>query len=102
MDFHEIVITDHRGFIVDVTLEDFFNINSNYVDKIEANQINSHKLSHKTKFTEKLDEVLDEMNLKYLLDEYCNQYSSYKILELIDNKIITVLNKVRKFVEGPK
>ena len=36
------------------------------------------------------------------MDNYCNQYTLYEMLKLIDTKITYILNKTRKFLEGSK
>ena len=46
--------------------------------------------------------MLDETQLELLMDEQCHNFMSCEMLKLIDTKIICVLSKARKFVEGPK
>ena len=95
------MITDHRGYIVDIHLEDYFNKSLAEVDKRDNSRINTRKLFHCTKFTEKVDKLLDQTNLEQLIDKNCNSYSTKEELETIDNMISEILNKVKKFVEGP-
>ena len=57
---NKIIIADHREYIIDIHLEDYFNLSIAEIDKIENSRINSRKLSHRTKFVEKVEELLDE------------------------------------------
>jgi len=36
-DFNEILFTNHQGYIIDVSLEDYFNTKGNYLDKRDVN-----------------------------------------------------------------
>jgi len=40
VNFYEFLITNHQGYLIDIALEDYFNIQGNNVDKIEANRLN--------------------------------------------------------------
>ena len=34
IDFNEVIFTDHRGYITDLVLEEYFNVEGNYIDKL--------------------------------------------------------------------
>ena len=43
-DYNKILITDHRGFIIDVQLEEYLMIEGNTVDKLGTSKLNSWKM----------------------------------------------------------
>ena len=99
--YHNIIITDHRGFLVDLQLDDYFQVYENFINKLDYSKLNFRKLSHKTKFSDKIDDMIKITKLEELVDMYCNSYATDKMLKMIDNKISFVLKKARKHVEGP-
>jgi len=51
VDYNKVILTDYHGYITNITLEKYFNMNSFNVDCIDNSRLTSRKLSHKTKFT---------------------------------------------------
>jgi hypothetical protein len=64
IDYNEILITDHREYIIDIYLDDYFDISLDNIDKIDDSRINSRKLTHRTKFIEKIEDLLDQINIE--------------------------------------
>ena len=65
------------------------------IDHCENSKLNSRKLTHKTKFCEKLEELIDSTELQCIINENFNLLVSNEILEQIDEQITFVLNKAR-------
>ena len=96
VDFTEILTTDHRGYITDIAIEDYFQIRSFKVDKINNTRINSRKLSHHTKFVTNVEELIEETCLLEIVNENYHKYAIVEMLEMIDQKISHVLDKACK------
>ena len=64
INFNEVIFTDHRGYITDLALEKYFNVEGNYADKLQVNRLNSRRLSYWTKFVGKAKELLQETGLE--------------------------------------
>ena len=100
VDFIEILTAGYREYITDVAIEEYFQMKSFEVNKINNARINSRKLSHYTKFVIEVKKLIEETRLLDIVNENCHRYTTREILQIIDQKILYVLNKVRKFVEG--
>ena len=81
VNFNQIIITDHREFLVDVNLEDFFQVEQFEIEKKDNSRLNSRKSTHKAKFVEKVEEMIVETNLKEMIDEFCTSMASTDQLE---------------------
>jgi len=102
VDFNDIVISDHRGFIFDVDIKEYFNINSSKYDTNNHVRLNPTKRSHRLKFQEKLEEYIDQLNLVKVVSSKCNRSITNQELERLDEIITFVLNLARKYVKGHK
>ena len=100
VNYNKVILTDNHGYITDIILEEYFNMKSFNIDYIDNSRLNSRKLSYRIKFTEKVEELIKEINLLDIVNELCHNYTINKILEMLDEKISHILNKVRKFIEG--
>ena len=49
-----------------------------------------------------VEQYINQYDVSGIIDKYCNESISKDQLEVIDNKIIYILNKVYKKVEGPQ
>ena len=96
----EIIMNDHRGFIVDVAIERHCQCRLNAYDKPHHAILNNSKQSHKDLFNEKLIEVMTQHNLKQRVLELKNVDNEQWFNE-IDDLITDSLNKARAAVEGP-
>ena len=59
-------------------------------------------MSHQTSFSKKLDKLIEQTNLIEIVNQYCHLHTSRDILEMIDNKILYILDKARKYIETPQ
>ena len=96
----EIIMNDHRGFIVDVAIERYCQCRLNAYDKPHHAILNNSKQSHKDLFNEKLIEVMTQYKLKQRVLELKNVDNEQWFNE-IDDLITDSLNKARAAVEGP-
>ena len=101
MDFNKIILTDHRGYLIDIHLEEFFKVKQFALDKYESSKLNSRRKSHIKKFCERAEKLVEETALLNMIEKYCNERALNKIIERIDEQILYVLNAARKFIEGP-
>jgi len=100
IDFKEIIDTDHRGFIFDININEYFTIEASMYDKIENNNLDPTKRSHRIKFIEKLDEYIEQLNLVELVESKCNRVITNQEIERLDETISFVLDSARRYVEG--
>ena len=63
-DFQVIVNTDHRGFVIDLDIKDYFSIERSKHDQSDNVKLDSTKRSHREKFKDKLDECVDQLQLE--------------------------------------
>jgi len=68
---------------------------------LDSSKLDSRWATHKIKFKEKLEESIVQYNLQDMMNQYCTIEVSFDQLELIDEIISIILNKVRKAAEGP-
>jgi len=55
IDFNEVIITDHRGFIFNVDINEYFEITASKYDKSESIKLNPTNKKHREKFKETLE-----------------------------------------------
>ena len=99
MDFHEVIITDHRGFMFDVNINKYFNKKYSRYDEIQSRTLNPNNRVYRTKFKKKLDEYIKDSNLIEKVVSTCTNRISPKELNIIDDGITYALNVARKGVE---
>ena len=97
---NEIVNTDHRAYIVDINIEEYFEDEFSHWNTINHIMLNSAKKSYRTKFVEELETQLDLHQIENLMANYPNP--TYQQIEQFDEVITLVLNKATKKVEGQK
>ena len=68
IDFNDIILIDYHRYITDINLEDYILMDRNQVDNPNRSRINSQKLSYRTKFEEKVNEIIDLVGLELLMD----------------------------------
>jgi len=97
---NEIVNSDHRAYIVDINIEEYFEDEFSYWNSINHVLLNPAKKSHREKFSEELEMQLDIHQIETLIENCPNP--TYQQIETIDEIITLVLNKATKKVEGQK
>ena len=102
INFNKIISTDHRGFIVDIDLDEYFNMQHFCIDKIESSIINSRRAKYKAKFIETVNKCIEITGLEAIMNNYYNICASEDRLEQLDKEISYVIEKAWKVVEGPQ
>ena len=102
VDFNEIVMSDHRGFIVDINKHYFFRLLPSNYDEIQLRMLKPCNRKHRTKFQEKVEEFIKLTKIEEKLTRINNSRVSPKELNAIDDLITCILNSARKSVEGVK
>lgn len=97
---NEIVNSDHRAYIVDINIEDYFEDEFSYWNSINHVLLNPAKKSHREKFLEELEIQLDLHQIETLIENCPNP--THQQIETIDEIITLVLNKATKKVEGQR
>jgi len=100
MDFNEVIITDHRGFMIDININKYFKKRYSRYDEIQSRTLNPNNRVHRTKFKKKLDQYLKDSKLFETVMTKCTNGISPKELNIIDDEITYALNVARKGVEG--
>jgi len=59
VDFNKVVISNHRGFLIDIDFEQYFEMTVSVYDRSETRKLNLTNRKHKAKFQNKLDEYID-------------------------------------------
>ena len=59
VDFKDIIDTDHRGFIFNLDVKEYFLVDASEYDKNDNITLDPTKWSHQCKFREKVDEYID-------------------------------------------
>jgi len=101
LDYNDIFETDHRGYMVDVVLDEYFDLEFSSWDHINKIMLNLARRSYRKKFVEILE---DQLNVYQLEDELEQMKitTSYEQLEHFDELITRILNTATKSVEGMK
>ena len=94
LDFKDIVDSDHRGFLFDLDVCQYFSVEASDYDTTDNVTLNPAKRSHRRKFLEKVDEYIDQLNLLETVTEKCNRSITGQELERIDETISFILDSV--------
>jgi len=100
IDFNEIVITDHRGFMFDVNIMRYFRKKKDDYDESQNRNLNPNNRKHRSKFKKKLEEYIKDSKLEEKVMNMCNQRITPHEMNSIDDEITYALNLARKGVEG--
>ena len=92
----EIVESDHRGCLTNVDFAEYFAEEFVEEEKRMERSLNpNRKKTHREKFAEKCDVLLDSINVENELKEACSNFSRAKI-EQVDADTTHALTKARK------
>ena len=97
--YNDIVETDHRSYVIEIALEDYFNEELSEWDKINKVVLNPAKRSHRDKFLVELEKQLDLYNVEDKLDRIELSCVNEE-LEIVDNLITKMLQISTRKVEG--
>ena len=101
IDFNEILISDHRGFLIDIDCNRLLNIISSKYDNSYIRSLNPTNREHRRKFKEKLDEYLKKTNLQEIVNTICTGRPTASEMNRIDEEITYILNAAKNYAEGP-
>ena len=96
---NEILYSDHRGYMVDVNFEGYFNDHLSSWDEHYKTILNPSRKSHREKFANIIEEQIDMHNLSEMIEDIRNNPINGRI-EMVDETITRIFNKARKKVEG--
>ena len=100
VDFNEIVMSDHRGFMFDVDLKELMDLEASKYDSRDRRTLNPTNRAHRTKFKESLEKLRTETKLEEKIARINHSRVSARELNAVDDEITHVLNKARKSAEG--
>ena len=60
VDFDEIIITDHRGFLIDLDVNEYFNLPASIYDHSTSRKLNPGNQIHRQQFLETLEECINQ------------------------------------------
>ena len=98
----EIIPSNHHGYIIDLNLEDYFEESLTVIDKMSFQMINPSRKSHRQKYKEELEKIIDIMNFETTFNQHYNRYATKEIIDQVDRDITHILNSARKKVAGRK
>ena len=101
LDYNDIFETDHRGYMVDIALDEYFEMEFSSWDQINKVMLNPSRRSHREKFVVTLE---NQLNIYQLEDELEQMKitTTHGQMEQYDNIITRILNVATKSVEGMK
>ena len=91
VDFNEIIITNHRGFLIDIDFKAYFKLQASQYDKSESRKLNPTNRLHRKQFKEILDEYISQMKLLGKTLTICNKHETQHKMNVLDELIIYVL-----------
>ena len=94
------MLLDYRVYVVNINLDEYFNIKHFDIDKIHNSKLNSRRSIYKKVFQEIIKEHITLIHLYKTIVNHCNIHIKDEMLKYIDYEIIYILNKARKAVEG--
>ena len=102
IEYNEMIVSDHRGFLVDIDINTYLNVETCAIDDPTTICLNPRRLSHKKKFVKKAEELIDDVKLEQTMKEIVENGVTNELIEYVDEEITHVLNSARKHAEGPK
>ena len=102
VDFSEVLISGHNGFLIDADLEQYFGMKVSTCNRLEIRKLNLTNRKHRVQFQEKVEGYVEKMNLVERAERTCNHVATAEELNKIDDTIAYVLSASRKFVKDCK
>ena len=100
IDFDEIIITDQRGFIFDIDINEYFKITASKCDKSEIRKLNPTNRKHQAQFKDTLEKHISQMGLMEKIIKVCTNRATQYEMNALDESITCVLTVARKKVKG--
>jgi len=102
VDFKEIIDIDHRGFIFDLDVNEYFSVGASIYDLNDNVTLDPSRWTHRNKFNEKVEEYIEQLNLYETIVTKCNNTITGQEIKRIDETIGFVLDSARKYVKGQR
>ena len=99
--YNEVVETDHRSYVIDISLEEYFNDEISEWDNINRVMLNPARRSHREKFFQELENQLNIYNVENDLNRM-EISCSHNEIEVVDEIMTRMLQVATKKVEGMK
>ena len=96
---NDIILTDHRSYIIDLNLEAYFDQHLSEWDQINHSILNPSRRSHREKFYMSLHTQLSFIDIKEKILEIYD-HPSNKQIEVIDEMITDVLQNAVRSIQG--
>ena len=100
MESNEIIITDHRAYIININLQEYFNETFSRRNKINKRILNPSRRSYYEQFIEEIEELITQFNIEAMLDRVNHGNTLREELEIINKSITIILNEATKKIEG--
>ena len=99
---NKILDTDHRRYVIDVNFSEYFEEEFSNWDNINRLILDPGKRTHRERFEELIEEILDTMNIENELERMRRGHASKQELEMLDRDMTYTMNKAWKKIEGPR
>lgn len=99
VNYSEIVESDHRGYIIDVAMEDYFEMEFSQWDNIDKVMLNPSKRSHRETFVEEIERQLEIYNIEEEIEQMSIHTTKHQ-MEQMDQLLTRIFTAATKKVEG--
>ena len=100
VDFDEIIIIDHQGFLIDIDVNEYFNLPASTYNRSASRKLNPGKRNHRIQFMEALENYINQTKLLEKIISICSGRVTSEEINVLDELITYVLTAARKKVEG--
>ena len=104
INYLEIIITDHRGFIVDLNIEEYFGARDSVFDRKNIDRLDLTRKTHGEYFVDRIESIVDDMGLETYIQEIeqtdTENLNKFK-LERIDREFTYLFQNATSYVLGP-
>jgi len=97
---NEIAASDHRGYVIDIDLELYFQQEKNTFNIVNFEILNPLRRTYKEQFRNAIDEIIDTFNFKQTFNSRCTITALNQQLEQLDQDFTFILNEAIKKVAG--
>ena len=94
VEYDEIVNSDHRGYLVNINIVNYFDNSNSIYDKINKISLNLEKRSYRKKFIDVIDHYIEMFKIKVKL-KVVEKQRTKGVIESFDAIIMEIINKVR-------
>ena len=96
VDFDEIIITEYRGFIFDIDINEYFEIMAHKYDRSETRKLNPTNRKHQDQFKDTLKKYISQMGLMKKIIKVCMNRVIQHEMNALDESITYILTVSRK------